>query len=163
MRKYFAFLVVLFTVFLMGAKGNDGCMQRNSDDVQREQQEKILAEGTSQIGMPAVKNFRERKLLKMIIELRDKENFITYVYTEDMSGGLHFRGKAIGYPIPYATQFTNPMKYDYNGTTTPQADPNGLFSPADAEGTWVMLIDPKGNPRPVYFEPRVICSPFPLK
>jgi hypothetical protein len=35
--------------------------------------------------------------------------------------------------------------------------------PASAEGTWIMLIDPKTNePHPVYIEPRVLISPFPL-
>ena len=44
-----------------------------------------------------------------------------------------------------------------------QADPNGLFSPGSAEGTWIMCKDPKGpDVRPVYVEPRVIVSPFPL-
>jgi hypothetical protein len=45
----------------------------------------------------------------------------------------------------------------------PQADPNGLFSPASAEGTWLMLVDPKtGDPRVVYIEPRLVVSPIPL-
>jgi hypothetical protein len=45
----------------------------------------------------------------------------------------------------------------------PQADPNGLFSPASAEGTWVLLKDPNGKEtRPVYIEPRIIVSPFKL-
>ena len=44
----------------------------------------------------------------------------------------------------------------------PQADPNGLFSPESAEGTWVLCSDPSGNgeTRPVYVEPRIIVSPF---
>ena len=40
---------------------------RTSDQIQQKQQETILAEGTSQTGMPAIKNFRERKLLKTIL------------------------------------------------------------------------------------------------
>ena len=39
----------------------------------------------------------------------------------------------------------------------------GLFMPSNAEGTWIMLIDPRTNDtRSVYIEPRVIVSPFPL-
>lgn len=46
----------------------------------------------------------------------------------------------------------------------PQADPNGLFSPASAEGTWILLKDPHGSDvKPVYVEPRVIVSPFKLE
>jgi hypothetical protein len=45
----------------------------------------------------------------------------------------------------------------------PQADPNGLFAPSSAEGTWVMCKDPGGSDvRPVYIEPRIVVSPFKL-
>ena len=56
------------------------------------------------------------------------------------------------------------MKPHTQGYALPQADPNGLFMPASAEGTWLMLINPKTNqPSPVYIEPRVTVSPFPLE
>ena len=46
----------------------------------------------------------------------------------------------------------------------PQADPNGLFSPASADGTWVLCADPKGGKaRPVLVEPRAVFSPFRLE
>jgi hypothetical protein len=82
-----------------------------------------------------------------------------------MTGKLTFIGKCVGYPLPYSTQYTNPMKVDsYNHSIVlPQADPNALFMPASAEATFVMMIDPEGKPRPVYFEPRVTVSPFPLQ
>ena len=47
--------------------------------------------------------------------------------------------------------------------TVAQADPNGLFAPASADGTWVMCLDPKTKEvKPVYIEPRVIVTPFEL-
>lgn len=139
----------------------------DSDTVQRVAQEKILAEGSAQTGMPAIVNFRERKLLKEILELRDQENISTYTYiVAEMTGQLVLLGKSIGYGIPYSTQYTNPMKPGYvssNSYTIPQADPNGLFNPASSSGTWVMLVDPTtSKPRVVYIEPMVIVSPFPL-
>jgi hypothetical protein len=141
--------------------------EQSSDETQSDTQEKILAEGTAQTGMPAIKNFRERKMLKDILELRDQNGLTTYTYLwNEMQGKLVFFGETIGYGIPYATQYTNPQKpnYDYHGNfTLPQADPNGLFSPASAEGTWVLLKDPNGKDvRPVYIEPRIIVSPFQL-
>ena len=139
-----------------------GCIEENSDDAQRIQQEQILREGTAQTGMPAIKNFRERKLMKQIIEMRDQDGLVTYTYTvPETTGRPVFLCNSIGYGLPAATQYTNPQKTDYIGTygtvTLPQADPNGLFSPASAEGTWVMCSDPSGNgkTRPVYVEPRV--------
>ena len=45
----------------------------------------------------------------------------------------------------------------------PQADPNGLFMPNSADGTWLMMINPKtGDVHPTYCEPRVLVSAFPL-
>lgn len=124
-----------------------GCS--DSDSVQRKQQEALLMEGTSQVGMPNVKNFRERKLVKQLIEMRDQDGLVTYTYiVAESTGTLIFVGESIGYGIPYATQFTNPMKVTGSGSgvqAIPQADPNGLFSPTSAEGTWVMLKDPNGS------------------
>lgn len=138
-----------------------------SDETQRAQQEQILQEGTSAVGMPAIRNFRERRLAKDILELRDQDGLVTYTYlVNEMQGKLVFFCQSIGYGLPYATQFTNPERplYDYADTNTiPQADPNGLFSPESAEGTWVMCKDPNGpDVRPVYVEPRVIVSQFRL-
>lgn len=151
-----------------------GCEEerQNSDKVQQAAQETLLAEGTSQVGMPAIKNFRERKLLKDILELRDQTGLVTYTYIENafpaivrghtaLGGKLTFLGESIGYPIPYSTQFTNPEKLErrYSGGdwyALPQADPNGLFSPASAEGTWV-LLSRDGKVRPAYIEPRLVC------
>ena len=146
-----------------------GCeITPSSDETQREEQERILQEGSRQTGMPNIKNFRERKLLKQILEMRDQDGLVTYTYTvPETTGRPVFLCNSIGYAIPAATQYTNPQKTDYYSTgsvTLPQADPNGLFSPDNAEGSWVMCTDPSGSgkTRPVYIEPRVIVSPFKL-
>src|SRR5258708_2086889 len=144
-----------------------GCDENTSDKIQQAQQETILQEGTAQIGMPAIKNFRERKLLKDILELRDQNGLVTYTYTfSEMTNTLRFLCASVGYGIPYATQFTNPQKIVYSPSyrlTLPQADPNGLFSPAAAEGTWVLCKNPNGtDTRPVYIEPRIVVAPFKL-
>lgn len=140
----------------------------SSDETQRAQQERILQEGSRQTGMPNIKNFRERKLLKQIIEMRDQDGLVTYTYTvPETTGRPVFLCNSIGYGLPAATQYTNPEKVDLHSTgnvSVPQADPNGLFSPSSAEGTWVLCTDPSGSgkTRPVYVEPRVIVSPFKL-
>jgi hypothetical protein len=144
------------------------CDKPSSDDVQRQQQERILQEGTSQTGMPAIKNFRERKLLKDIYELRDQNGLVTYTYiVAENTGKFVFVCNSIGYGISAATEYTNPQKIDYSYAhyvVIPQADPNGLFSPATAEGTWVMCANPekKGAAEPQYIEPRVIVTTFKL-
>lgn len=150
------------------AASDDSCDASSSDRVQRQQNEQMLKEATAQTGMPAIKNFRERKLLKDILELRDQDGLATYTYVfSEQTAALKFFCNSIGYAIPYATQYTNPQKPLWAGyhdsTTIPQADPNGLFSPDNAEGSWVMCLDPeKKKARPVYIEPRVVVSPFAL-
>ncbi len=146
-----------------------GCdeAENTADKKQQKAQEQLLQEGNNQVGMPAIKNFRERKIMKDILEMRDQDNLLTYTYVfSEQTGKFTYLGASIGYPIPYATQFTNPEKTEYRSgggyTTLPQADPNGLFSPAAAEGSWVMLANPQGKPTVVYVEPRVIALPFKL-
>ena len=118
--------------------------------------------------MPAIKNFRERKILKDILELRDQSSLTTYTYVHCMNGKFRFFGETIGYPIPYATQYTNPQKiaesgHQYGYAILPQADPNGLFSPASADGTWILMKDPSSNKvAPVYIEPKITTLPFKL-
>jgi hypothetical protein len=167
MRSFFRgfiYTLVLCCIILLS-----GCdYQPSSDQIQQQQQEKILAQGTAEIGMPAIKNFREKKLLKAILEMRDQENLVTYTYImAENTGKLIYLGETIGYGIPYATQFTSPEKADWHSSggyiALPQADPNGLFSPAEAEGTWILMKDPGSNDvKPIYVEPRVIVSPFKL-
>lgn len=163
-RTIMRVLTTLFGAFSIFAVA---CEPTGSDAIQQRQQETILAEGTNAIGMPAIHNFRERRLLKMILEMRDQNDVSTFTYLwSDYHGRWVFFCNSIGYGIPYATQFTNPQKLatDVNGRIAmPQADPNGLFSPASADGTWVMCKDPKGSEvKPVFIEPRTIVSPFEL-
>ena len=158
MKKILFILMALITLSFMVS-----CGPPSSDTIQRNQQESILAAGTATVGMPAVTNFRERKLLKMIYELRDNSSYLTYSYLfSQMNGKYVFIGQTIGYPIPYATQFTNPMKRVYDAAVLPQADPNGLFSPSSAAGTWLVVVDPKGEAKPSYIEENVQCFPYKL-
>lgn len=147
-----------------------GCTEpraQTSDEAQAQQQEQLNAEATSQTGMPAIKNFRERKILKDILELRDQDGLATYTYVfNEMHGKFVFVGESVGYGIPYATQYTNPEKENqhyYSGPNLPQADPNGLYAPTAAEGTWVLLKDPKSSKvTPAYMEQRITVTTFKL-
>jgi hypothetical protein len=152
--KLFAIISTLSLVIMAGCSAD-----QTSDEKQQSQQEKILKEATKQTGMPNITHFFERKMMKDILELRDNPSLITYVYTQnEMDGRYVYLGKAIGFGLPYATQYTNPEKAEYhtNGNfPLPQADPNGLFSPSSADATWIMMINPKTNePEVSYLEPK---------
>ena len=146
-----------------------GCdAQPSADRQQQIQQERILQEGSAQTGMPSIKNFRERKILKDILELRDQSGLVTYTYVfSDHLGKFIYIGESIGYGISAATQYTNPQKrvheYAEHGYVINQADPNVLFSPSSAEGTWVLLKNPgSSDVVPTYFEQRINVVPFKL-
>jgi len=146
-----------------------------TDEKQSAAQAAALEQAHAQIGMPAIGNYSEKRMVKDLYELRDKP-FPTHTYiVNEQAGCLTYLGPSVGYGIPYATQYTSPTKVTYvhpsgfetSNTpsyvveTIPQAEPNGLFMPAAAEGTWVMLKDPNSEDvKAVYIEPRVLVSPF---
>lgn len=165
MKKFIGMLMLIMVMCV----GCNSVKEADSDKTQRKATEQAAKEAQSQIGMPAIVNFQERKLAKMIFELRDQENLVCYAYiVNKMQGRLVFLGKCIGFGLPYSVQYTNPMKpLDGSArgefTTIPQPDPNQLFMPSGLSATWLMMIDPStGDPRPVYIEPEIVVSPFPL-
>lgn len=164
MKKIILFLMVLFVSVVF-----TGCLDSvpSADDQMEMETARSMKEMHSQVGMPAIKNFQERKLAKMIFELRDKEDLITYAYIVNLNGDLIFIGTCVGFGLPYSVQYTNPKVSEYHnngGTVTlPQADPNGLFMPDGLSATWLMMIDQEtGEARPVYVEPQIMVSPFKL-
>jgi len=162
--KKFLMLFCLASI-LMSASCDD---KPSSDQIMNAKQEQLAKELNAQTGMPTVTNGTMKKQLKMIIEECDKEKLICYAYIiPEMTGKPVFLGKCMGYGIPYATQYTNPQKIaresQYGIAVLPQADPDGLFKPGSADGTWLLLIDPAtGEPHPVFCEPKVLVTPFKL-
>lgn len=146
-----------------------GCDEiKDSNRIESEKQEQGLQEMAKQVGLPAVSNFREKKILKMIIEMRD-QNITTYTYSQaEMTGKFRFIGNSIGFPISAATQFTAPTKMQWYGSNhgwrqVPQADPNGLYSPSSAEGSYLLMQDPLTKEvKACYFESRMNTLPFKL-
>lgn len=158
-------LVLLFSIILTGCWGE----QAASDKQQTASQEQIAQESNAQVGMPNIVNFREKKILKDIYELRDQADLLTYSYIfVPMTGKFTFIGPTIGYPIPYATQYTNPEKVAFSGhyesATIPQMDPNGLFTPQSAMATWVLIKNPAPSTdiTPFYCEENVETFQFKL-
>ena len=148
MNKRIAIVVSLAGTFALSACGD----YRTSDQIQYHQQEVMLKQAAMSLGMPAITNFAEKRMMKDILELRDK-NVTTYTYLVGVNNQLTKLCDSVGYGLPYATQYTSPN----------QADPNGLYSPASAEGTWVACKVPgKDKISPTYIEPRIIVSTFPL-
>jgi len=143
-----------------------GPQPESSTQIERKKQEELSLQAVQSVGMPAITNFAEKRMFKDILELRDR-SVPTTTYLVGMNNQLTKLCDSVGYGLPYATQYTNPQRVysDAHGYgTLPQADPNGLYSPASAEGTWVLCVDHKdGKAKPIYVEPRIIVSPIALQ
>lgn len=163
------------TMFLLVSCVED--REESPDGQIADQTERAMLEANRQVGMPAIVNFQEKKIMKQIYELRDSENLIAHAYlVNEMNGEIgQYLGQCIGYGLPYSTQFSNPERavdledeighnlIDSHSGVMPQPEPNGLFMPEGLSATWLLLIDPEtGEPRPVYVEPAIIVSPFKL-
>jgi len=155
------------------------CKEDTSSATRETRQTMQLSEQASVvIGMPAVKNFAEKRQLKTIYELRDNANLVTYTYYLDLNGKRHkvCPTTSLGFGIPYSTQYTAPKalrvgrplwpdgtQYNTAGHTyeAEQPEPNGLFMPASADGTWIVCLHPNGKDlAPTYVEPRIVVYLF---
>lgn len=164
----------LVLIGLLGVCGftDDGCDSATPPQADRQQQdaqEHMSEQSNAEIGMPGVTNYEEKRIMRRLYEMRDK-NIATYTYMVDMNGNLHHVCDSMGYGLPYGVQYSNPEKRvaftgsdpyhaDFN---LPQSEPNGLFMPPTAEGTWIICASNSGQFTPMYIEPRVIVSPFRL-
>lgn len=160
-------LVLPLVLILLEANSCD--TTETADHKQATQQEQLAAEANAQVGMPGITRFTEKRLLRQLYELRD-QNISTYTYMPDLQGRLWHVCDSVGFGLPYSTQFTNPERPAHNWETQmagnmplPQPEPNGLFMPSTAEGTWIMCAGANGTTKPVYVEPRVMVSTIKLK
>lgn len=152
MKKLFALLALPLLL------ANSSCDQAEQEQSDKTRQ--LKNEAQRQIGMPAIINFQERRMMKELYEKRDTKLLTQSYIVNSMKGCLVYLGASVGYGIPYATQFTSSVDFT---TNRPQPEPNGLYMPADAHGTWIMLLNPTTKQAdPVYIEPDVIVSPFRL-
>ena len=168
--KFKNFVMLLFMVsvlaFMVGC--DDGV--RTADQKVASLQEKMQADAVNQTGMPGINNFTEMKLLKQIYEKRDQA-INTYTYVPDMNGKLWHVCDSVGFGMPYATQYSAPTKnvwlHTGGGTwvnvNVPQSEPNALFPPGSADGTWVACGIVKGGTKLVYVEPKIVASEFRLR
>jgi len=172
MKQVYLALIVFGMLFVAGCSNSS---KASSSKTESKATEKLMAEMHAQVGMPNITNFQEKKWAKMIFELRDKSDLITYAYIVDMNGNLHYLFQCIGYGLPYSVQYSNPERvvdcevelnhslYEDHTQTLPQADPNGLYMPEGLSATWLMMYDPKTKEiKPVYIEPQIIVSPVRL-
>jgi len=168
MKNVLMFTLVIAMASLIFAGCNTNKAKKSTaDQDQAKKTAQAMKDANAQTGMPAIKNWQEKKLAKMLYELRDQTKIVCYYYFQDIEGRPIYMGKCIGYGLPYCVQYSNPERIAHDCWnsfgTIPQPEPNGLFMPMTLSATWLMMINPKtGNPEPIYVEPEIIVNPFPL-
>lgn len=141
--------------------------EASSTTAASDQQERMLKEAHKSIGLPAVRNFREKRLLKMLYELRDQDGLRTFTYlVAQQTGKVVKLCDSMGYPLSDATGFTSPDRVVRdNGTafgTITQAEPNALFTPDSSNGYWVMCLG-SDKATPAFVTGDLVVTSYPLQ
>lgn len=159
-------LLTLLAAIALTACG--GASSPTADQRQAEATRTALDGADREIGMPRIRNFSQRRLLKNAYEDMDTTT-LTYVYSQAIDGRFVCIGQAIGYGVSLGTQFTSPTTPEYPGVAErgiyarPQAEPNGLFMPESGAATIVNLINPvNGEAHTALMEANINTVPFPL-
>lgn len=159
-------LTLLAVPFIMGAEGN-GCQPARQQGAMQEQaaanrqQEHMLRMQP----IPTLQWSLERHLAIQIYMARQRSVPTVSIVQSEYTGKILWRCDSIGFPLPYATQITNPLQMMEGRGSPPsttavnQAEPNGLYTPSSADGTWVPCVDDKGGISPVYEERKISTFP----
>lgn len=160
--KYIALLLVM--PLLLANQG--GCSEAAQSAAKQEQK---LADSAQAhlLRVQPVPGFSwslERHLAIEIYKARQRQVPTVTVVQSEFTGKVLWQCDSIGFPLPYATQLTNPQQGVSYGTNVGvavinQPEPNGLYSPPQADGTWVPCVDEKGSITPVYEERKVTTFP----
>ena len=154
--------IIILALVLMGGGSSSSSEEQDSEMVNRQQ--KIYQKA---LPVPFFEYSIPRDIYIQIYEVVTTRAYTTYTVIESMTGKTFFHGPSIGYGIPVDTSITNPLQgdYVYNGSaaTIEQAEPNGLFSSKNTDGTWVLFVQEDGSVTPVYTEHKVTTFPFAVK
>lgn len=161
MKKIFAGITVFIFLCMCG-----GC-ESTSEDLDRDvvnRQQTHYGKGQP---IPFYDFSIPRDVLIQIYNVVTQGARNTYSVIETITGETKFHGPSIGYGIPTDMQLTNPLQpahqTRYDSGIIEQAEPNGLFSSKNTDGTWVLFVDDNGDITPVYTEHKVTTYPFAVK
>jgi len=135
-----------------------GCMRRADDEeaIQVESQQTHYSEVQP---VPRFDHSIPRDVLLQIYNVVTTEARSTYTVIQSITGEVVFHGASVGYGIPADTQLTNPVQKK-GDTVIEQAEPNGLFSSKNTDGTWILFVEEGGVIAPIYTEQKVTTYPF---
>lgn len=149
---------------MLGGSDGDGCTTAPQSAASKEQatQDVQMQQFIRNQPVPSFDWSLERHMLIQLYAARQRATNTFSVVQSEYTGKVLWSCPSMGFPLPYATQLTNPQQliqksdssHWYDGVVA-QQEPNGLFSPPAADGTWVPCVDEKGRITPVYEERKV--------
>jgi hypothetical protein len=165
MKKLHIIGIVVIAVSVMMVIG---CTDGGQEGADREVVQKQQAHYATTQPLPFYDYSIPRDIMIQIYNVVTQESRNTYTVIETITGETKFHGPSLGYGIPADVSLTNPLQpafdYKYNsGEIIEQAEPNGLFSSKNTDGTWVLFVDDNGDVTPVYTEHKVTTYPFAVK
>ncbi len=159
--KLFLSILIIFVFVLSCTEGGQEAQDREIVNKQQEHYAKVQPLPFYDYSIP-------RDIMIQIYNVVTQEARNTYTVIESITGETKFHGPSLGYGIPADVQLTNPLKPAWNrnwnsGEVIEQAEPNGLFSSKNTDGTWVLFVDDNGDVTPIYTEHKVTVFPYAVK
>ena len=166
-RPYYIFLVAVFVLGFLGAASCDGTSSPEAKDKAAVARQ-MAQYGTSQ-PIPGFTWSLERDIVIQLYQARN-EKVATHTVWRSDTGVIEGDCPSIGYPVPYDTSLTNPLKVGHAQSNVgvgvlEQAEPNGIYASKNSIATWVRcVVRVNGKPvtAPIYIESRVTAYPFPV-
>jgi len=160
--------LALVGVLLLAGCGKESADAKDQKNVDKQQDQYSVAQP-----VPHFDYSLERDVYIQLYKARNN-NVATHTVWRSQFGKVLGDCPSIGYPIPYDSSLTNPLKigrvkmrggggaYD----VIEQAEPNGLYSSKNSIATWircVVEIDGVAKQVPLYEENMVSAYPYPVE
>jgi hypothetical protein len=112
----------------------------------------------------------ERDIVIQLYQARN-ERVATHTVWRSDTGIVEGDCPSTGYPVPYDTSLTNPLKIGWSSNqggaaVIEQAEPNGIYASKNSIATWVRCVYKVQGKRveaPIYVESKVTAFPFPVE
>ena len=151
----------ILTLAFAACGADTGCRSSEDDDrVLVNDQQKLYA--TTQ-PLPVFKWSQDRDNLIQVYRMKNEARSTFAVVRSQGTGEILWSCPSVGFPLPADTQLTNPLQVAYSATVIEQAEPNGLFSSKNSDGTYVICASPDGTLSPQYTEEKVEVFTRPVK
>jgi hypothetical protein len=167
-KTVIAILVICSLILAACDGGNNPVVQSEVQDSQRVQSQQQIYQSVQPV--PVFDYSQDRDVLIQIYRAKNETVITHTIVTAYGTGGLIFQCPSIGYAIPADTSLTNPVQMQTQtrrgdgiaAVTIEQAEPNGLFSSDNTDGTYILCVMDNGAISPVYTEMKVTTFPFPV-